>query len=197
MIVAVILAAGRSERMHRPKPLLPCGDTTFLGRILETLGESRVDRVQVVLGHRSEEVRGSLGQAAADFTVNESYDAGMLSSIQCGVRQLPRETRGFLIWPVDHPLVRVATVDRLIDEFFRGDASLVLPVHDGRRGHPVLFSSRLAMELMDAPPGRGARAVVHAHAEDRLEIPVDDGGVVTDIDTPRAYADVFGHPPPD
>lgn len=193
MITAVILAAGRSERMgDRPKPLLPCGETTFLGAILDTLAASRVDQVRVVLGHRAEEVRDALGLPEDVYTVNLLYDSGMLSSVQCGIRALPPETTAFLLWPVDHPLVQSTTVGRLVERFEAEDRPIVLPVHDGRRGHPVLFAARLAPELMQAPESLGARAVVRAHAKEVLEVPVGDPGVVTDIDTPEAYRSAFG-----
>jgi molybdenum cofactor cytidylyltransferase len=119
----------------------------------------------------------------------------MLTSVQCGIRSLPRGTRGFLIWPVDHPLVAVKTVDSLLGELSGGDPAVVLPVHHGRRGHPVLFAAALALELMEAPASEGARAVVRAHRRDRVEVPVDDPGVITDIDTPEAYAAAFGGAP--
>jgi CTP:molybdopterin cytidylyltransferase MocA len=182
--------------MGRPKPLLPCGPTTFLGAILDTLAASRVDEFRVVLGHAGDRIRAATGLPADRLRFNPDHDAGMLSSVQCGIRSLPPETRGFLIWPVDHPLVTTETIDLLLDRQARGDPAIVLPVHRGRRGHPVLFAAALAAELMEAPASEGARAVVHAHREDRIEVPVDDPGVITDIDTPEAYRAAFGNPPP-
>jgi molybdenum cofactor cytidylyltransferase len=197
VIVAVVLAAGRSKRFGRLKPLLPCGGTTFLGAILDAIAASRVDALRVVLGHAADEIRSAVALAEGTWTVNPEPGRGMLSSVQCGIRSLPRGARGFLLWPVDHPLVRVETVDRLVDAFSRGDPAVVLPVHDGRRGHPVLFAARLAVELMEAPAADGARAVVHAHEADCVELAVEDPGVVTDIDTPEAFDAAFGVPPPD
>jgi molybdenum cofactor cytidylyltransferase len=195
LIVGVVLAAGRSERIGSPKPLLRCGSTTFLGAIFDTLSASRADDVRVVLGHGADEVRAATGLPDEIFTFNPDHESGMLSSVQRGIRALPRETRGFLLWPVDHPLVKVETVDRLVDEFLRTTAAVTLPLHEGRRGHPVLFSVALAEELMAAPASRGARAVVRAHASDRIEVPVGDPGVVADIDTKEAYEAAFGKPP--
>jgi len=197
VIVGIVLAAGRSERMGSPKPLLLCGRTNFLGAILDTLAASRVDDVRVILGHAEDEIRRAMGLPDELFRLNPDHGTGMLSSVQCGVRSLPRETRGFLIWPVDHPLVKVETVDLLLEEQSRGDPAVVLPVHRGRRGHPVLFAAALAIELMEAPASEGARAVVRAHDDDRLEMPVDDPGVIADIDTPEAYAAAFGAPAAD
>ena len=191
-IAAVVLAAGRSERMGRPKPLLPCCGTTFLGTVLDTLKASRVDDVRVVLGHRAEEIRVALLLPEEIYVVNPRYDAGMLSSVQTGIRALPADTAAFLLWPVDHPLVLADTVERIVEAFTSGGRGVVLPVHEGRRGHPVLFAARLAPALMAAPESVGARAVARAHAHEVLELPVDDAGVVTDINTPEAYREVFG-----
>lgn len=196
MIVAVVLAAGRSRRLGHPKPLLPCRQKTFLEAVLETVAASRADEARIVLGHRAQTIRRELGLKEGTFVVNPDYDAGMLSSVQCGIRTLAGATRAFLIWPVDHPLVARATVDKLVDEFLATEASVVLPVYEGKRGHPVLFHAALAAELMNAAARQGARAVVHAHAHDRIEVPVGDCGVVTDIDTPEVYERVFGRTVP-
>jgi molybdenum cofactor cytidylyltransferase len=195
VIAAVVAAAGRSERMGRPKPLLACGPTTFLGAILDTLAASPVDSVRVVLGHAAETVKTELGLPESVYVVNLNYDAGMLSSIRTGLHALPLGTRAFLLWPVDHPRVSGRTVKRLIEAFERTGAPVVLPVHAGRRGHPVLFSARLIPELVAAPDDQGARFVVRAHAEDVVEVEVEDPGVTEDLDTPDAYARAFGHPP--
>ena len=194
MIVAIVLAAGRSERLGRSKPLAPCRDTTFLGAVLSTVSASLVDGVRVVLGHEADRVRTAMALPDDVVTVNLDHESGMLSSVQCGIAALPAEAEAFLIWPVDHPLVRTETVDALVRELTRTRAAVVLPVHGKRRGHPVVFAASLAAELMAAPVSRGARSVVRAHVDDRVELRVDDDGVVTDIDTPEAYLKSFGRP---
>jgi CTP:molybdopterin cytidylyltransferase MocA len=194
MIVAIVLAAGRSERLGKSKPLAPCRDTTFLGAVLDTVSASRVDDVRVVLGHEADGVQTAMALPDDIVTVNLAYESGMLSSVQCGIASLPPGSDAFLIWPVDHPLVRVETVDGLVEAFVRTRPALVLPVRGDRRGHPVLFAAALAAELMAAPMSRGARAVVGAHTDDRVELAVDDDGVVADIDTPEAYLEWFGRP---
>jgi CTP:molybdopterin cytidylyltransferase MocA len=192
-LAAIVLAAGRSERFGRPKPLLPIGDATFLGAILDTIAASRIEEVRVVLGHAAEEVKAALGLSEEIFTVNLGYDAGMLSSVRAGIHALPAGLAGFFLWPVDHPLVRPATIDVLADAYERRGNPIVLPVYREARGHPVLFAASLAPELIASPDGVGARQVVHAHADKVLSVPVDDPGVVTDIDTPEAYREAFGN----
>jgi molybdenum cofactor cytidylyltransferase len=195
LIVAIVLAAGRSERMAQAKPLLRCGDTTFLGAILDTLSSTRVADVRVVLGHASETVLSELGLPADIFTVNLDYESGMLSSVRAGVRALPAEASGFLVWPVDHPLVQSGTVTALLDAFDRSTRPIVLPALAGKRGHPVLFAARLAAEVLAASDSVGLQQVVHAHADEVMELAVEDGGILADIDTPEAYTAAFGRPP--
>lgn len=194
MIGAIVLAAGKSERMGRPKPLLPCGGSTFLGAILETLARTQTGIVRVVLGYGADEIRRAAGLPRDIVAINSAPERGMLSSMLCGIAALPSGTSAFLVWPVDHPLVEAATVDRLILAFEASQAPLAVPVHEGRRGHPALFSLRLAPELEAAPESEGARTVVRAHASDLVEVQVDDAGVLTGIDTPEAYAAAFGQP---
>jgi len=195
VIAAIVLAAGKSERMGRPKPLLPCKGSTFLGTILRTLERSRVGAVRVVLGHGAEGIRRVTGLPDGIVAANPLPDRGMLSSVRCGIEALPEGVDGFLLWPVDHPLVGATTLDRLIAAFEASRPPLAIPTHDGRRGHPALFAASLIPEFENAPEDEGARAVVRAHAADLLEVGVNDAGVVTGIDTPEAYAAAFGQLP--
>ncbi len=197
MTAAVVLAAGASERMGRPKALLPLGNTTFLGAILATLQAAGVVTVRVVLGARSEAIAGAASMPPEAVVRNPAWRSGMLSSVRAGLDALPPAAEAFLIWPVDHPLVRPETVRALIAALRSTGAPLALPVHEGRRGHPVLFASRLAGSLRAAPESEGARAVVHAHLRDAAIVEVPDPGVAADIDTPEAYARFVGRPLPE
>ena len=193
MITAIVLAAGKSERIGRPKPLLPTGDgTPFLTAILETMTGTAVDEVRVVVGHEAEQVIDVGGLVRHVIVHNREFERGMLSSVQAGIRALPHGTSAFLLWPVDQPLVRADTVDRVIDAWKRRHAPVVVPVYRGKRGHPTLFSAKLSPELLRAPETEGARAVVHAHEKSLEEVEVDDAGILTDIDTPQAYRKAFG-----
>jgi molybdenum cofactor cytidylyltransferase len=181
VIGAVILAAGGSTRMGRDKAMLLAGPdgATFVDAIQKTLRAAGVGVIRVVVAPGRE-------RADRHDVVNPDPAAGMLSSIHCGLRSLPGELEGVIVWPVDHPLVSTSTVVRLIDAFRGSGAPVVVPSYRGRRGHPVLFAPRVLPELMAADPSFGARSIVHAHA-DRVELAIDDAGVVSDIDTPADY----------
>jgi len=189
VIGAIVLAAGQSSRMGRPKATLTTGrgGRTFVGTILETLVAAGVPAVRVVVAP------GHDGVTVNDVA-NPDPSGGMLSSVQCGLRAFRQPIDAVLVWPVDHPLVKRETVAAIVAAFAAGDPPVVVPTYEGRRGHPVLFAARLIPELLRADPSRGAREVVHAHG-DRLELPVDDGGVVEDIDTPEDYIRLFGPKP--
>jgi len=182
MIGAIVLAAGSSSRMGRPKATLTLGPLgrTFVEAITETLDAAGVVAMRVV-------VAPGLDRLYRNGVTNPDPSAGMLSSVQCGLRAFPKNLEAVLVWPVDHPLVERQTIVAMIAAFRTGEASIVVPTHDGRRGHPVLFTAGVFPELLTADPSSGARAVVHAH-DDRLELAVFDPGVIADIDTPDDYA---------
>jgi len=188
MIVAVILSAGESRRMGQPKALLPIGDTSFLERIVKSLQAAKVEKIIVVLGHNAGEIETKIGRLPVTIVVNPNYAQGQLSSLTAAIRTLPAENvDGILVHLVDHPFLSPDLVNRMIERFYESKKLIVVPRWKGRRGHPVIFSSRLFAELLSAPLDRGAKSVVHAHAADTLEIETDDEGVTFDIDTPEDY----------
>jgi CTP:molybdopterin cytidylyltransferase MocA len=186
LIGAIVLAAGAGSRIGRPKALLTLGPTgpTFVDAIAETLRTAGVPVWRIV-------VAPGFAPRRAQDVVNPDPSLGMLSSIQCGLADFAETPEAVLVWPVDHPLVVPATVGAIIAAFRRGKAPVVVPTYGGRRGHPVLFAARVFPEILAADRSRGAREVVHAH-DDRLELGVNDPGVVEDIDTTADYERVFG-----
>jgi len=188
MIAGLILAAGRSRRMGRPKALLPYGETTFLGQIYRAAGDSMLGTVRVVLGHQPEPIIQALGFAPEVVVINRDYDLGMLSSLQAGIHAIaPLEPEAVVMLLVDHPRISADLIDSLIAAFRGGPGQIVIPAYNGRRGHPVLFGAAVFDDLLDAPLEEGARAVVRGHPELVSEISVDDPGILADIDTPEDY----------
>jgi septum formation protein len=181
--------------MGSPKALLPLGNRTFLTHLIDVVEASRARPILVVLGHEAGRVAREGGLNArhgVEVLVNPGYRAGMLSSILAGLRRLPQDTDGLLLFLVDHPRVSPSLVNRLIAQFDESRAPVVLPVFRGRRGHPVLFSRSVFSELAQAPPAVGARQVVWNHAAEVVEVPTEEPGVVEDIDTPERYRELLG-----
>ena len=174
--------------MGSPKPLLPYGECTLLDRVIGEFAASRAQPVVVVLGHEEERIRRETRFGEAIPVVNSDYRQGMLSSIRVGLIALENElVEGALVCPVDCPRVDRAVIDVLIQQFEQGRPPVALPLCEGRRGHPVLFSRSVFEELMQAPDSVGARQVVWDHSNDVLEVEVDDSGIHCDVDTPEDY----------
>lgn len=202
MVPALVLAAGRSLRMGRPKALLTCGPggASFLSAIVAALAGGGVTDVVVVGRPGDEPLQGELvrlggGESRLRYAANTEADAGQLSSVLAGLGVADRPgVRGVLVIPVDMPLVRPATVAQLLAAFDATRAPIVRAVHGGVHGHPVIFSRGLFDELRRANPSVGARAVVRAHAHEIVDLEVADSGVITDVDTPEDYVRLFGEP---
>lgn len=190
MIVAVVLSAGESSRMGRPKAFLPFADKTFIEAIVGALRQSRVGEIVVVLGHNAEEMKQRIERLPVTTVINRDYKSGQLSSLQAAIRHLTASAHavdGILVHLVDHPYLNPSLVDRMIESFYASQKLIVLPRYKTRRGHPVIFSASLFGELLKAPLDQGAKAVVNAHRDDTLELETDEAGITIDIDTPEEY----------
>jgi molybdenum cofactor cytidylyltransferase len=192
MIVAVVLSAGESSRMGRPKALLPVDGVRFIEKIVTALKSTRVAKIIAVLGHDADEMRRQIGDLPVTMVVNPNYKQGQLSSLVAAINSIQSSkdsasVDGILVHLVDHPYINPDLVNLMIDRFHETKKLIVVPRYQGRRGHPVIFSSALFAELLAAPPDQGAKTVVHAHRDETLEIDTEDEGVTIDIDTPEEY----------
>jgi molybdenum cofactor cytidylyltransferase len=185
MLAAVILSGGASERMGSPKALVPFQGKTFLEHLLEVTKHPRIGVRRVVLGAHAEPIAKEVHLAADEIVINEDWAAGQLSSIQAALRSLPEGTEGILLCLVDHPLVTANLVSELLEKFRASRAPVVVPVYEGRRGHPVIFSAEVYEELLHASADKGARAVVWAHRGQVLEVPTHEEGCVLNLNDPE------------
>lgn len=192
-VVAIVLAAGESSRMGRPKPLLPLNGSTFLGHLLDELRASKVTRTLIVLGHHPEVVLEAMPEVAPLAIVNDEYQLGQLSSLHAGLRAVGDHPDAILMCLADHPFISRQVIDAMIVAHERTHRPIVVPTYGGGRGHPTLFARPLYTELLAAPLDQGARVVVRAHANEVLELPVDEAGVVADVDTPQQYEQWLGY----
>jgi molybdenum cofactor cytidylyltransferase len=173
-----VLAAGQGTRFGEPKAQarLPSGER-FLEAVVRVATESDLSPVLAVVQ------RGAVVPPPARPVVNPNPLSEQASSLRLALAGLANDpAEAVVVWPVDHPFVHLLSVLALVDAFKRTRAPIVLPVHEGRRGHPVLFARTVWLELMTTSTG-GARTVVRAHAADVVEVPVPDEGVTRDIDT--------------
>jgi molybdenum cofactor cytidylyltransferase len=198
VIPGVILAAGRSTRFGRPKALLPVEPSgpTFVARLVTVFRSASIDEV-VVVGRREDvRLQTAVREAAARFLVNVDADRGQLSSLLTAIDAVDRpNVRGLIVMPVDMPLIQAGTIATVRDRFLERSPPIARATFGGRHGHPVIFGSSVFDELRRADPNTGAKAVVHAHAGDVLDVEVNDPGVLRDVDTVQDYRELFGRDP--
>jgi molybdenum cofactor cytidylyltransferase len=196
VIPAIVLAAGRSSRMGRPKATLPVSDShTFLTRIVRTFLDSGVDDVIVVVGHDADAIAASFSESGlpARFVVNREYDRGQLSSLLAGLNVIDRPgVAAVLMTLVDVPLVSSSTVRAVIDAYRRTGVPIVRPTSGDRHGHPLLIDRSVFAALRAADFRSGAKPVVRAYASAMGDIPIEDEGAFTDIDTEEEYRKTIG-----
>jgi len=191
VIPAIVLAAGKSTRMGRPKAMLPLeGGDTFLTRIVRTFLDAEIDDVVVVVGADANAIVNAFAASglAARFVENPEFEQGQLSSLLVGLRVVDRPgLAATLVTLVDVPFVAPSTVRAVVDRYRRTHAPVVRPVSGARHGHPVLIDRSLFDSIRAAEPSAGAKEVVRAYASSAGDVEVDDEGAFADIDTPEEY----------
>jgi molybdenum cofactor cytidylyltransferase len=187
-IAGIILAAGESRRMGRDKALLPLGPMNFLQRLIDVL-RTEVPLLVVVLGHHADEIERQIVQRENIVLLrNPDYSRGQLSSIQIAVEYLLKQpVSAALLALVDHPAITREVVQALLRRYKETNAPILIPTHNGRRGHPVVFAKRLFPELLAAPLDEGARYVVHQHSAEIDFVETNEPGILLDIDFPADY----------
>jgi molybdenum cofactor cytidylyltransferase len=188
MLATVILSGGASRRMGAPKALLPYRGGTFLEHLLSVTDHPQIGWRRVVLGADARTIAEGVELPVEEVVINKNWEAGQLSSIQSGLRSLPAGTDGMLLCLIDHSLISRELVGELMERFYLSGKAIVLPIHKGRRGHPVIFASRLYGQLLSAPLETGARAVVWANREEVFEMETAEEGCVLNLNDPDALA---------
>lgn len=187
-VCAIVLAAGASQRMGRPKPLLPFGDRPMIARVMESLASvPEAHPIVVVTRGDNAEIAAALAAYRVDITVNPAPSGGMISSLRLAIVSLPSRIDAFLLLLGDQPTVLPSTIRALLDAWNTTRAAIVLPTHRGRRGHPLLFAASCAPQILALPPGGTLRAVVTANSAHIVEVETSDPSVVEDVDTPEDY----------
>ena len=191
-ISAILLAAGESQRMGTPKPLLAWRGATLIEYQIAQLREAGVGDVIAVLGHRSEDILPLVSAAGARPVVNENYREGRASSVRAGAAVAER-AETIVVLSVDQPRPAAVT-RRLLTEHTSG---VTVPSHGGHRGHPVILDGALLPELWTVDEAtQGLRAVIARHAADLHEVPFASADVLLDINTPEDYERVIARDNP-
>jgi CTP:molybdopterin cytidylyltransferase MocA len=179
----IVLAAGESSRMGRPKALLRCPEgVTFVDAVIQSLKRGGVDRVVVVLGHDADVIVTGAGLQDAMWVLNERYREGQLSSLRRGLAELT-DVDAVIVALVDQPHVASEVVARLVSEFQSSRAPVIRPVWKGRGGHPILLSSEAFPEVK-SPHTATLYDVVKKFRDRRRDVAVADSSILMDFDTP-------------
>jgi molybdenum cofactor cytidylyltransferase len=194
MIAAIVPAAGRSERMGRPKLLLSIGGEPLIHRLVTALRDGGVMRVIVVAPPAAApdgpQVAALAEQAGAEVVVPVSRPPEMRDSLELGLERLSQNSPPdrVMVTPADTPGITRELVARLLDAAASHPGGVVIPCFGGRRGHPIVLPWTLAAEIRELPSGAGLNALVARHGHRVFELAIDDAGAVSDLDTPDDLA---------
>jgi len=184
---AIILAAGESRRMGSPKMLLPFRGKTMIENVIANVSESKADNLMVVLGAEKESIIRLIGEMSLEYCFNESYREGMLSSVQCGFRNLPSDLSAVLVFQGDQPLITPIAIDAVIEAYLSSGKGIIIPVYKSRRGHPILIDIKYRDEIGKLSSVIGLRSLAEKFPGDVLEVDTDEPGILRDFDTYEEY----------
>ncbi len=192
MISCVLLAAGESLRFGgSPKALARLGPKTVLKFILNKLLESEISEVILVLGADADLITPHIPADRRIKTVfNKNFHLGQTSSFKTGLANLEPQTEGTLLLPVDMPLVKSKTIDVLIEAFLKNSKAILIPVWQGKKGHPPIFSKKLFQEFNNLKDDEPLSSIQRKHEEDTLLFAVEDKGVVQSFNTQEEFAQI-------
>jgi molybdenum cofactor cytidylyltransferase len=186
-VAVILLAAGKSERMGQNKLLLPFGEQLVLQRTLDNLMASRAQKIIVVLGAKATEIKSSIGQRNVTTVFNPNYEQGMSTSLSTGLMMMESYIKFVLVALGDQPLITTQTYDVLITAALNTDKGLLVPTYSGKRGNPIIVSTRYQDTLCKQSGDIGGRELLKAYPSDVLEVPVEDEGIVININTKSEY----------
>ncbi len=187
-VTAIILAAGYSERMKQFKPLLDLGGRPVIERVISSFADAGIADIRVVAGFCKEKLIQALAGLSVRVVINDRYAAGMFSSVQAGVKSLDSSTEAFFLMPADVALVRTETIRYLAGLYNLHRNKILIPVFGTGRGHPPLIAARFAGSIIDYSGENGLGGVLSLHNADIVALPVPDGNILLDMDTPEDYA---------
>ena len=186
-VAGVVLAAGESRRMGQLKALLPFGPRTVIEQVLQPLLGADLSEVAVVLGHRAGEIAAVLEPLPVRLLYNADYRLGMTSSVQVALRSLDPVPDAYLLALVDQPQIGLQVIQRLLAAHALTRKGLVIPVWQGKRGHPLLLAAAYRTAVLALGPDQGLNVVTRGFPHDTLELPIETDDVLRDMDYREDY----------
>jgi len=173
--------------MGFPKMLLSFNGTTMIETVIGNVTRSNVDNVLIVLGANSDAITGLDINMSVRYCYNDSYKEGMLSSVLCGFRNLPSDFEAVLVFQGDQPLIPPNVINKVIETYRLSGKGIVIPVYNGKRGHPLLIDKKYNDEIEKLNTREGLRSLAYQFSDDVLEVETDDPGILRDFDTYEEY----------
>jgi molybdenum cofactor cytidylyltransferase len=186
-ICAIILAAGESKRMKVPKLLLPIGEKSMIENVIDNVTGSQVFHTLVVLGSYRDEIHDIIVNLPVSSCYNENFKDGMLSSVQCGFRNLKMEYDAVLVFPGDQPFIKPEVINRIIETYRLTGKGIIIPLYRKKRGHPVLIDARYSEAVFALPDKEGLRSLSRRFADDVFELQTGSSGILKDFNTKEDY----------
>lgn len=188
MISAIVLAAGLSRRMGTPKMVLPWGDTTVIGNIVNILIQTEINEVVVVTGGAQDQIKHVLRDFPVHLAHNSRYiEDNMVLSLKVGVSRLKGEVEAALVVLGDQPQIQTSVVQAIQNRYQKERAPIIVPSYQMRRGHPWLISKQLWGEVMNLQPPETLRNFLNTHSKHTIYIQVNTDSILRDMDTPSDY----------
>ena len=178
----MILAAGEGRRIGGNKALRQINGKSFLEAVIVPMLNIALDPLIVVIGTNAP-LKTILINLNVNFEINDNWQSGQFSSLKAGMTALPKNIPGVMISLVDHPKVKSETYKLLCHIFMENSKKIILPIYNGRRGHPIIIPRVLIDEILKAPDDSNLKEIIWQHTGLVLEQLVDDPGILQDIDT--------------
>jgi len=185
---AIVLAAGQSKRMGQPKLIMPWGQTTVIGQVVQTLSGCGLSEIVVVAGKERDQIKDSLRGSSIRLIFNPTFDQSeMLTSLQIGLAALPDNINAALVVLGDQPFIEPGVVKQVVQAWVESGAMIIAPSYQHRRGHPWLVSREFWPEIQSIPPLETPRDFLNRHSGQIQYIEVSTNTIFKDLDTPEDY----------
>ncbi len=186
-ICAIILAAGKSERMGKNKMLMPFRGNSMIRTVIDNVMQSGIEHILVVLGAYRRDIMAAISDLPVEPCYNANYEQGMYTSVQCGFRNLPSTADAALLFLGDQPMIPGEIARQIMRTYQKSEKGILIPVHRGKRGHPVMIGKKYANLIETSVPANGLHTLFAMHKNDIQEIEIDTPVILKDIDTEYDY----------
>lgn len=175
--------------MKTQKLLLPFGESTIIESVIQNIIPALNSNILVVLGSHFYEIKQQLSKLPLVVCYNEEYYEGMLSSVICGFKSLPEDAEVALVFLGDQPHIPAAVTEKIVEVWKSTGKGIIIPVFEGKRGHPVLIEMKYRSEIEQLDPEKGLRQLMQKFESEVCEVECNYHEILRDIDTPRDYED--------